>query len=239
MSQNHETPEISKESIVELKASTRKEVEDNLSKNIFYGLQQSLDSIENYKLIAGNSQKFASYAVYVSIILLVVAVAGWYRSVDPVYIIQNADGSAYRTTATGAPFINNKTLQTFGREVAVGFHTFSYRNYVEKFREMKDYCSDDVIREIFNRYKKTGVFTTAADYSQRYESIATKMEVVQQYPKENPTMWELRGVVNEEILSASGVPVKNNFKVVIKVERVPLNESYRGIKCVGIAESYE
>jgi hypothetical protein len=226
------------EDVIELKSSVREEVAKGLMDNPFYGLQESLKSIENSEALAKTSQKFIAYAVYVSVVLLVVAIAGWSRTHETVYIIQNADGAAYRTTASGRPFINNKVLKRFGMDIAAGFHTFSYRNYGEKYRAMQEYCEDSVIKDLFNKNEKTGVFTAIKDYSQRYESIATKMNVVKQFPEKDPVRWELRGVVNEEVISASGQPLINNFDITIHVKRVPLYENARGIMCYKVMERY-
>jgi hypothetical protein len=226
------------EEIMTLKGELRQEVEEELKRNIFYGLNMLLENSRINENLARTNYSFRQYAFYASLILLVVAILGWTRSSEYVYIIQSPDGSVHEASTTGGPVITNRTLQTFASEVAAGLHTFSYRNYLESFRAMREYCEDEVITDIFTRLQDTGVFTKAQDFSQRYESIATSMQLVQQFPLTNPIRWELRGVISEEIISASGKKLTNNIDMVIHIHRVPLEESFRGIKCYKVQEQY-
>ena len=222
----------------EKKESYRQEVEDHLNENIFYGLSSLIENAETAKQLAIRSTQAFHFAVLVAGLLAVVAAVGWSRDVGYRYFHQLPNGSVVEAAATGRPIITNAVLNRFGAEVAAGFHTFTYRNYLERFRDMRDYCSDDVVTGLYKRLKSTGAFTTANDYRQRYEAVTTSMNVVQQWPQENPTKWELRGVVNEEIISETGKPIMEDFSVIIRVETVPLDVSPRGIQCVQINENF-
>lgn len=214
-----------------------KRLEEELRENPFYGLAALIDDAEASKALAVETSKSLFYARVSLVVLAIFAAIGWLKGVEYRYFFINSKGHVYETTALKQPLANQQAVINFAEEVATGLHTYSYRNYLERFREMRSYCDDDTISAIYTKLKKTGVFDTAKRYKQRYEGLAIKMAIIKEANTTDGKAWRLRGLVNEEVIGV-GNPISKDFSITIDIKQVPLDVNPQGIQCVRVDENY-
>lgn len=196
------------------------------------------DNASLRQVAKANHRLWVITAIY-AILATVATYIGWTRDVEFRYFYINQEGHVYETRGMTYPTANTATVTNFAARVGTMFHTWTHRNYMDNFTELFDYCTTETVERYYDSLGSQGIFATAEQYNQRYESVATGARIQQQrtIDSDGRQEWRVRLSVNEQILGTNR-PVTRDYDMVIDVRQVPLSVSPQGLQCVRVDENY-
>lgn len=195
---------------------------------------------ETLRTLAKRSHMSFIYSAIVSSICVCGAIWGFSRDTEYRYFFINSKGHVYETAGMTYPTATYESVINFANEVATGFHTWTYKNYLQKFPELRKYCYQDVIGTYFRKLEQDGIFAAAGRMYQHYDGLATGARVIEERPVDSDgrKAFRVELTVNEDITGTMD-PVSNDYTMTIDVEQVPLSVSPQGLMCVRVDENYK